>query len=120
MTQISVAEAARLVRRDRKSLYRDIKAGRLSATIDATGARQVETSELVRVYGEIRVSGDTPATVALPQPATLDATAKIAALEAENEQLKARLADKESHIIDLRNAVQRLEYTPKPRRWWQF
>ena len=37
MTQISISEAAKLVGRNRKTLYRAIKEGRLSATQNATG-----------------------------------------------------------------------------------
>ena len=119
--QIPIAEAARLTGRDRKSLYRDIKAGKLSATLGDSGTRQVAVSELLRVYGPFRSdgdSGDTPATVAMPQPETPDATAqkvRIAALEAELEQLRERLADKDKNLDDLRTTIRLLEYRPAPK-----
>ena len=56
--QVPIAEAARLTGRDRKSLYRDIKSGRLSATLGDSGTRQVAVSELLRVYGPFRGDGD--------------------------------------------------------------
>lgn len=121
MTQHTVSEAAKLVGKDRKTLYRDIKAGRLSATKNAAGMTQVETAELVRLYGALEVFGGDVrqhATVSMPQHETLNATAEIARLQAENGQLKERLADKDQHLSDMRAQVQRLEYKPKP--WWPF
>lgn len=53
MALVSVTEAAKLVRRGRASLYRDIEKGRLSKTITETGDTGIETSELVRVYGRL-------------------------------------------------------------------
>ena len=124
MGLVSIADAAGLVGRDRKTLYRAIVAGRLSATVDANGAKQVDVSELMRVYGPIGVPCHKDATVAVPQDETPDATgsatdatqAKVAVLEAENAQLRARLddkdqrlADKDRHIDDLRASIRLLE-----------
>lgn len=114
--QVSISEAARLTGRDRKSLYRDVKSGRLSATVGDSRMRQVAVSELLRVYGALRGLGDscdTPATVAMPQDATLDATAlkvQVAALQAEVDQLKERLIDKDKNLDDLRGTIRLLEY----------
>jgi len=52
MAQHPISEAARLVQRDRRTLYKDIQRGRLTATMSATGERQVETAELLRVFVE--------------------------------------------------------------------
>ena len=57
--QHSITDAALMVGLNRKTLYRHIKEGRLSATVTATGKRQVETSELMRVYGPLATTGDT-------------------------------------------------------------
>ena len=108
MSQISIAEAAKLTGKDRKTLYRYIKEGRLSATTATSGVRQVDVAELSRVFGAfqpIATSGDSGETVAMPQVETPNLVAKLAALEAENAQLKERLADKERHIEDMRNTV---------------
>lgn len=126
---VSVAEAARLVGRDRKTLYRDYLArGRLTATTDATGRKVVSISELIRVFGELsmqKATAETVAeTVATPQTETPSATAqmqaKLAALEAENTALKAWLADKDKHIDDLRATVRLLEHKPAARKWWPW
>lgn len=130
--QVSISDAARLVGRDRKSLYRDLKAGKLSATVGDSGVRQVAVSELLRVYGALAPIGDTGdsrATVSMPQPETPNATAdetqilrvKLAAAEAELAQMRERLSDKDKNLEDLRNAVRLLEYEPAPgllARWF--
>jgi predicted transcriptional regulator len=128
MALIAISEAAKLVGRDRKSLYRAIKEGRLSATNNATGARQVDTSELIRVFGSLSDKGDSGATVAMPHDETLSETnatgdlkARIAVLEAENAQLRERIEDKDRHIEDVRNTVRLLEHQGgKKRSWWPW
>ena len=70
MAYHTIYEASKLVKRDRRTLYKDIKRGRLTATQSATGEAQVETAELIRAYGEISNTLATEATVARAQEAT--------------------------------------------------
>ena len=128
---VSVAEAARLVGRDRKTLYRDyLSRGRLNATQDAKGRKVIAISELVRVFGELSVDNATTNTVAeaiaMRQTKTHDATteiarmqAEIAVLKVENAGLRDRLSDRDVHLADLRQAILLLEYKPG-RIWWKF
>jgi len=51
MTFVTITEAAKLVRRSRRTLYRDIDKGRLSKTVAHDGAAAIDTAELLRVYG---------------------------------------------------------------------
>lgn len=121
MSQVSVSAAAKLVGKDRKTLYRLIKEGKLSATTGHNGARQIETSELIRVFGVIGEGCDTVdsgETVAMPQPETPGDTVRLAVLEAENRHLRERLAEKDQHIEDMRNAVRLLEFKRK-KSWWK-
>jgi len=53
MTTVSISKAAKLVRRGRASIYRDIDKGRLSKTVSPSGETGIDTSELVRVYGKL-------------------------------------------------------------------
>lgn len=53
---VSVTEAARLVRRGRATLYRDIEKGRISKTISPSGETAIDTSELVRAYGRLHLN----------------------------------------------------------------
>ena len=125
MTQHSINEAARLVSRDRKTLYRAIKEGRLSATVDATGQKQVDTSELIRVFGELRTDGDksrSRAAVPTPQRETPDTTARMALLEAELRHARELLESKDAQIQVLHKALLMLEdrRAPKSRRLWPW
>jgi len=123
MALVSIAKAAKLVGKSRQSLYSDIDKGRLSVGQDKTGKRQVDTSELMRVYGELQSSVDSQVTVKFGQELTANLTTdtgtKIAVLEAENAQLKERLADKEKNLEDLRSTVRLLEHK-QARPWWKI
>jgi hypothetical protein len=63
MTLLSTNDAARVAGISRRSIQRAIKEGRLSATTDGDGNRVIDTSELIRVYGELRRVADEPATM---------------------------------------------------------
>ena len=57
MAQIGLTEAARLTGRNQTTIHRAMKTGRLSYTVDAAGARQIDTAELDRVFGILTGSG---------------------------------------------------------------
>jgi hypothetical protein len=63
MTLLSTNDAASVAGISRRSIQRAIKEGRLSATTDGDGNRVIDTSELIRVYGELRRVADEPATM---------------------------------------------------------
>lgn len=52
----SVTEAAKLVGVTRRTIYRHIKAGKLSASVTGSDNTIIETSELLRVYGVLSQS----------------------------------------------------------------
>lgn len=115
MAQISVAEAAKLVGRDRKTLYLAIKQGRLSATVNDSGVRQIDTTELIRAYGTFN-NIHSGASVEIPQ----DTTPQMALLEMENRHLKERLAEKDRHLEDMRQSFRLLEDKSPKKSWWPF
>ncbi len=51
----TIDEAASLVRRTRRSLYRAMTEGRLAYGIASDGRRYIDTAELLRVYGAFEV-----------------------------------------------------------------
>lgn len=57
MAQLSIAAAARAAGKDRGTINRYIKSGRLSAVKNAAGQTVIETSELLRVFGELQTGG---------------------------------------------------------------
>ena len=53
MAWVTVRQATELTGKARSSLYRDMAKGRVSYRTEADGGRVVDTSELIRVYGEL-------------------------------------------------------------------
>ncbi|MEO3684688.1 hypothetical protein ABHN84_20705 [Shewanella vesiculosa] len=53
MAKINLSKAAKLVKKDRTTLWRHVNAGKLSIERDRDGLPLVDTSELMRVYGEL-------------------------------------------------------------------
>jgi len=93
MTKLTIGEAARAGWGSRASLYRLVKAGRISTLID--GDRQlVDVAELVRVLGEPRAQRKTAAQELVEAPdravrAALEA--RVAELEQQRDRLDADL-----------------------------
>lgn len=53
MANVSISEAARLAKVSRSTLNRHLKDGTISKHKDNAGRPYVDTSELLRVYGEL-------------------------------------------------------------------
>lgn len=53
MASHNVTEAAKLAGVTRRTIYRHIKAGKLSASVTGSDNTVIETSELLRVYGAL-------------------------------------------------------------------
>ncbi|TFW00536.1 hypothetical protein E4K72_15470, partial [Oxalobacteraceae bacterium OM1] len=125
MALVSITEAAKLVRRNRSTLYRDIERGRLSKTITPEGETQIDTAELLRAYGRLysgdEENGDDVAqartriaileerTRSLERALQLEAELRRVKDQVTNE-LRARLADKDNVIKVLESKVLFLEY----------
>lgn len=58
MAQLSIAAAARAVGKDRGTIHRYIKSGKLSASKNTSGQTVIETSELLRVFGSLQADGE--------------------------------------------------------------
>src|SRR6476661_6854605 len=56
MAVVSISEASRLVGKTRQTLYNDRDSGKLSWTTLETGKPGIDTSELKRVYGQLRLN----------------------------------------------------------------
>ncbi len=57
MARVTVSEAARLVGLARQNLYKNyINEGKISVDRDHLGNPKIDTSELIRVFGEIRMT----------------------------------------------------------------
>lgn len=117
MAQVSLSEAAKLTGKNRTTLYRYIKQGKLSKITDATGKEKLDISELLRVFGAF------PATVATTKndnkkqhDATINFVAENATLKNKIQQLEQQLKSKDEllhskddHIASLKQAMLLLE-----------
>ncbi|HVL75614.1 MAG TPA: hypothetical protein VM406_06335 [Noviherbaspirillum sp.] len=125
MALVPVSEAAGLTRVDPATLYRDVDSGRLQATRTADGDILLDTGELKRIYGDADSGPDASLSAEQVKIAMLEertrALERALALEAElrkvkdqvANELRARLADKETVIRTLQNRVMFLE-TDRP------
>jgi hypothetical protein len=125
MALVSITEAAKLVRRNRSTLYRDIERGRLSKTVTPDGETQIETSELLRTYGRLHADDDESGDEhtrdkmriaileernrSLERALTLEGELRKVKDQVTNE-LRARLADKDNVIKVLESKLLFLEY----------
>ena len=114
MTILSISAAALAAGLDRRTLQRAIKAGRISATVDAAGERGIDIAELIRVFGPLRVTPQsTPhlAAAAVAQDAPGDA-AGVALVEALRDQVRQaqeqlrQANEREARLLSLLEAEQ--------------
>lgn len=120
MTIVSISKAAKITGKARSTIQTYIKAGKLSKTTDNTGKDGLDTSELIRVFGELSTTGINNTN---SQQTTLQGNInniEINQLKIENERLKIllsekeeRLHDKQAHIDSLKQALILLEYKEK-------
>ena len=119
MAIVSISEAARITGKARSTIQSYIKTGKLSKTTDShTGVLGVDTSELIRCFGQLIT---TPighvANEQISQKTTSDTTSittgeisKITVLEKEIELLKRIIEEKDEHNKSLKQAMLLLEY----------
>lgn len=133
MALVSISDAAKLVRKARTTLARDIENGRLAKTVLQDGDVRIDTTELLRAYGRLhspqavpkepvrRNSADKTRIVLLEE--RIRSLERVIALEAElrrvkdqvTTELRARLSDKDNLIKILESKVLFLEYDRQTR-----
>jgi hypothetical protein len=79
MPFLSISSAAKATGKHRATIHRYIKNGLLSTTTDNTGHVVIDTSELLRVFGELKNTNDT-ATILMRQNIAQDNTDDVALL----------------------------------------
>ena len=137
MAQVSISEAARLAGISRGGLYKSyLNKGVVSVSTDSAGKKFIDTSELLRVFGELK--GDSSelspseqkytGTLSPEKPQENGETAQdveIKMLREQVEELKADKAFYQAQVTELTSTMKLLE-APKssepvyPRLWWQF
>lgn len=101
--QLSVREAAERVGVTRQTIFKKIKDGELSATIDHRGNKQVDVSELLRVYGQLQ-SNDSQqsATVNKVRLLKQSPTSSDLQLELERSKMLLQMKDRELQLAQER------------------
>lgn len=102
--QVNIKEASRLAGISRTNFYKNyIHTGKISTSKDERDRPQVDTSELLRVFGRLhgeitglhdeKAQDDTPKHTEEHTPTPPDLSAQLAHLQAENAQLRERLEE---------------------------
>lgn len=102
MAKVSVSEAARLAGVSRVTMQRHIKKGKVSKSEDEDGNPVVDTSELLRVYGELK-TGDTP--VKQSESSTL--LQDEAATKSDDTALKIALLEQKINFLEKERDTER-------------
>ena len=134
MALVSVGLAMGLTGKGRSSLYRDMAKGRLSYSSGADGGRLIDTSELIRVYGELRPAetvqwdglrqGDETSFKGVPE-AINALVSEITALREEVKYLREEIRE---NTLRLEHKAEPEPETPpvdpvpvlKIRKWWHW
>ena len=83
MQKLSTAEAVKVIPVSESTLRRDLKSGKLSFTTDKNSRKQIDVSELERVYGQLTISEN--------QKNGTDSEKVVSLLESQVQDLKAQL-----------------------------
>lgn len=119
MAWVTLRQAMKLTGKARSSLYRDMAKGRVSYRSEVDGSRSIDTSELIRVYGEL-THDETPSRDTRRQGGETE-KAVIQELVSEIKMLRDEVAGLRVEMQEMR----RIEHKPDPvlspvsTKWWQ-
>lgn len=108
MTQLTVRDAADRVGVTRQTIFKAIKQGKLSATVDARGQKQIDITELLRVYGRLQPPDDTPRDKRDGGQLSSQTTT-TGVLQLELERAKMQLQVKDLELATMRERVEELK-----------
>lgn len=100
----TIQEAQKLTGKSRRTLYRDMAAGRLSWVLEGDSGRRLETAELIRAYGELLPLAQ-PEAEETAHAGTSSGTQDMALVLAELKALRAEVAE-------LKQTMRLLEHRP--------
>ena len=115
-----VRQAQKLTGKARSSLYRDMSSGRLSYRTDLDGGRSIETTELIRVYGDLiqeeTVSRDHERHVYETQNQVMsELIREIKSLRDEVSGLRSELQE----VRRIEDKTEVAETSNKKQNWWR-
>lgn len=99
-----VTEAAKLAGVTRRTIYRYIKQGKLSAVVTGSDATQIETSELLRVFGSLSQEKEPQVSTGSHQ----EEPEYVTRLMAEMSQLREMIQGQQQLLLEDKLEVNRL------------
>ena len=127
MAILSISAAAKAAGISRQGLYNYVKDGKISVTVDNKGCKGIDTSEIIRVFGEIK-NNPIYQNVILEEEtkAHPDQSTRIIELTAENAGLKMVISAKDdliasqaAQIETLKGLLPRLLEEPKKKGFFE-
>lgn len=116
----SVSQAQKLTGKSRRTLYRDMASGRVSYRTNASGHRECETSELIRVYGPLADDG----TEERHTVSQADGTAPGAEIMEELKALRQEVAELKTMLLRLEHKEGPTQQPVPPAQpaapWWHI
>jgi excisionase family DNA binding protein len=110
VTYLTVRQAAEQVGVSRQTMFRHVKDGRVSATVDRDGQKQIDVAELLRVFGAIQSPVATAKTVNDRSRLTQkNETAPGLAYQIELEKLRAQLELKAAELALAKERISELK-----------
>jgi len=118
MAIVTISEASKLVGKTTRTIQRHVVSGKISKTTTPNGLAGIDTSELIRVYGQIK-SQDSDTKKSHDVTNKKDTIVnhdlqllkqEITLLKVELDAEKKRVEDKQETIDTLKNALKILEY----------
>lgn len=109
----TVAQAQNLTTKSRRTLYRDMASGLVSYRVNDKGHREIETSELIRCYGELAPHG----TAKRHSVAHSDGTQKNDVLLDEIRMLRQEVAELKATMLRLELKQDTSPAEPAKSRW---
>ena len=113
MSKVSISEASRLTNKTRKTIYKYILDGLLTVSIDKQGKKVIYISELIRVFGEIKMPAytevnNTEVSNNIHQ-VTLESIQLIAEKDVEIARLQSLLDGKDELLNSKNDQIKTLE-----------
>lgn len=111
MTQLTVRDAADRVGVTRQTIFKYIRQGKLSATLSRDGQKQIDVSELIRVFGELQqATGNTGySSDNRTLSSKSSATPTTVTLQIELERMKSMLEFKQAELALAKERIAELK-----------
>lgn len=108
MVQFTFTEAAKRAGVSRQTIYKYVSLGRLSATLAQDGRRQIDASELMRVFGSLQSMDSDTQDAANTRRTSTSTRLTDTVLPLELERIKMQLQARETELLLMRERLEEL------------